>query len=354
MSSAHKDLAKKWSVEFVAYRHGTRKVITPQGKYSIEQSIGDSGSFGFLFSSKLGQKKVLIKQQDLEECAYCEASLRELSVLVYLSDPLTRHPNIIHLINAWMVHDSLYLVIPLLDCSLHQYAKGAPVPERERTIICTQIISALRHLHSCGIIHRDLRMENIVMMRDCSSVRLIDFGSSRMAASARQTPGKFVSTFSSRAPECETGHFSKASDVWSFGCLLAQLISGDVLFEREDSVDRLRGSELLQAFRGKATEHEMCLLSRILQWDPRCRISSDDLYEVQHRHIRACKPPGCELSRISYRERSPSSRFAQPPYKYRNLAEMRKNIKKLIGSLKSRTNFRYTTVKFSDAERHSL
>ena len=337
----------KWTISSVSYKHGHRKVITPTGQFVVERCLNASGSFGFLFVAKMGQRTVLIKQQVLDQSAYCEAALRELSVLVYLSEPNLRHANIINLLRVWHTENCLYLVLPTLECSLDKYTNEKPVPFQNRTIIYTQIISALRHLHHCDILHRDLRSENIVLMRDCSQVKLIDFGASRLSTSSKQTPGKYVSTFSSRAPECEGGMFSKASDIWSFGCLLSELISGKPLFDDEGSVfqDRYRVATRIQNLPGNPTPHERLILERTLTIDPLERIPTDDLYEIHFRYVRTEKPHGCTMPKISYRDVNESARYAPRPYKFRDLRAMHENIESLIRSFNQRKYLQYTTNK---------
>ena len=338
---------RSFNKSLVKQKNGYRLVYTPYEKYTGLKCLTHSGSFGFVFSAKMGRRNVLIKQQSLHESAYCEAALRELCALVYLCSPNFNHESIISLIQTWEAEDCLYLVFPRLDCSLCEFADDKPISVDDRNAICTQIISALRHLHHCNIIHRDLRMENVVMMRDCSQVRLIDFGTSRLAISKKQTPGKYVSIFSARAPECENGSFSKASDIWSFGCLLAQMISGKPLFRCEDSVSRdyYRIEQLLQNLPGDPTPHEMILLQRTLLLDPQERIPTDDLYEIHSRYTNGEKSLSIKLPKISSRDIHNSVKYKPTEYKFRDLPAMHENIRKLIDSFSKRQFLRYTTLR---------
>jgi len=89
-------------------------------------------------------------------------------------------------------------------------------------------------VHSLGIIHRDLKPANILINDNCDT-KIIDFGASRLFDSeAEMTP--YVITRYYRAPEIIISwkHYTKAVDIWRFGCLFAELLTGHILFRGND------------------------------------------------------------------------------------------------------------------------
>jgi len=100
-----------------------------------------------------------------------------------------------------------------------------------------QVLRGLKYIHSAGIIHRDLKPSNIAVNEDCE-LKILDFGL------ARQTDDEmtgYVATRWYRAPEIMLNwmHYNQTVDVWSVGCIMAELISGKTLFPGSDHIDQL-------------------------------------------------------------------------------------------------------------------
>uniref|UniRef100_A0A673JLL5 Stress-activated protein kinase JNK n=1 Tax=Sinocyclocheilus rhinocerous TaxID=307959 RepID=A0A673JLL5_9TELE len=98
-------------------------------------------------------------------------------------------------------------------------------------------LCGIKHLHSAGIIHRDLKPSNIVVKSDCT-LKILDFGLARTAATGLlMTP--YVVTRYYRAPEVILGMGYQANvDVWSVGCIMAEMFRGSVLFPGSDHIDQ--------------------------------------------------------------------------------------------------------------------
>ena len=184
--------------------------------------------------------------------------LREIRLLRTL-----QHPNVLHLIDMspppslspdnWK---DVYLVTRLFDTNLHRVIySGQPLTDAHVQYILWQLFRALRYLHAAGVVHRDLKPTNVLLNRDCE-LALADFGLARhiTQGSTRRssdvgTSGdrrgqltKYVVTRWYRAPELlvQNHRYDSAVDMWSIGCILAELLGAKALFPGKDSLHQLR------------------------------------------------------------------------------------------------------------------
>lgn len=176
--------------------------------------------------------KKLIRPFDSENCA--KRSLREIIIHKHLST--CPHPNIIGLKEIFTpdpnidVFNNVYIVTEYIGNDLEQTLKRIGKFEETNAIkIIQQVLSALAYLHSAGILHRDLKPSNIAISKFCD-VKLLDFGLSRKSASEMSG---YVITRPYRAPEviCNWTHYKSNVDVWSAGCILAEILTGKILFQ---------------------------------------------------------------------------------------------------------------------------
>uniref|UniRef100_A0A667Z4H2 Stress-activated protein kinase JNK n=1 Tax=Myripristis murdjan TaxID=586833 RepID=A0A667Z4H2_9TELE len=124
----------------------------------------------------------------------------------------------------------------LMDANLCQVIQMELDHER-LSYLLYQMLCGIKHLHAAGIIHRDLKPSNIVVKSDCT-LKILDFGLARTAATGLlMTP--YVVTRYYRAPEVILGMGYQANvDVWSVGCIVAEMIRGSVLFPGTDHIDQ--------------------------------------------------------------------------------------------------------------------
>ncbi|XP_064109616.1 mitogen-activated protein kinase 14-like [Macrobrachium nipponense] len=100
-----------------------------------------------------------------------------------------------------------------------------------------QVLRGLKYIHSAGIIHRDLKPSNIAVNEDCE-LKILDFGLARPTES--EMTG-YVATRWYRAPEIMLNwmHYNQTVDIWSVGCIMAELLTGRTLFPGADHIDQL-------------------------------------------------------------------------------------------------------------------
>jgi len=136
----------------------------------------------------------------------------------------------------------VYIVMTAMHTDLHKaiQSKMKLSESHAQAFIC-QILRGLKYLHSAGIVHRDLKPSNILVNKDCT-LRIADFGLARGKASEQDDLTGYVVTRWYRAPELmlvPTTYF-QAIDVWSVGCIHAEILSRSPLFPGESHVDMLR------------------------------------------------------------------------------------------------------------------
>lgn len=188
---------------------------------------------------------------------------------------LSPHPNIVRLIDFF--EDDEYYHIEMErhgdpGTDLFDLIELRPdMDEKEGKRIFVQVVSAVRHLHSQGIVHRDIKDENIVV-DDAGIIKLIDFGS---AAFVKQGPfDVFMGTLDYAAPEVLSGkpYDGRPQDVWALGILLYTIIYKENPFY---SVDEIMEGELRVPF--VPSKECLDLISMILNRDVRARPSIDDI-----------------------------------------------------------------------------
>ncbi|KAL3690605.1 hypothetical protein R1sor_016914 [Riccia sorocarpa] len=213
-------------------------------RYQIQEVIGQ-GSYGVVCSAidtHTGEKVAIKKINDIfEHVSDATRILREIKLL-----RLLRHPDIVQ-VKHIMVPPSrrefkdIYVVFELMDSDLHQVIKANDdlTPEHYRFFLY-QLLRALKYIHTANVYHRDLKPKNVLANADCK-LKICDFGLARVAFNDAPTTD-YVATGWYRAPEL-CGSFSAkytpAIDIWSIGCIFAEVLTGRPLFPGKNVVHQL-------------------------------------------------------------------------------------------------------------------
>ncbi|CAA2975289.1 LAMMER dual specificity kinase [Olea europaea subsp. europaea] len=171
---------------------------------------------------------------------FFDQSLDEIKLLKYVNkhDPADEH-HILRLYDYFYHQEHLFIVTELLRANLYEFQKynqesgGEPYFTLQRLqVITRQCLEALAYLHDLGIIHCDLKPENILIKSyGRCEIKVIDLGSSCFQ---KDNLSLYVQSRSYRAPEVILGlSYDQKIDLWSLGCILAELCSGEVLFPNE-------------------------------------------------------------------------------------------------------------------------
>jgi eukaryotic-like serine/threonine-protein kinase len=220
---------------------------THLGAYEIVGIIG-SGGMGEVYrarDTRLGRDvaiKVLpaLLATDPDALARFE---REMTTLAAVS-----HPHIVAIHDVGREGATAYAVTELLDGeALAEIAARGPVPIRKALEYGVQIARALAAAHDRGIVHRDLKPGNVFVTGD-GQIKVLDFGLARNTAAAAAggatmtgtTPGMVMGTVGYMAPEQARGlAVDHRADIFAFGCVMYELVSGRRAFQRDSVADTL-------------------------------------------------------------------------------------------------------------------
>lgn len=149
------------------------------------------------------------------------------------------HPNIVSVYDVSRGSPHEYIVMELIEgITLKQYMrkKGEPLTPKEATHFAIQIAKALSHAHSRGIIHRDIKPHNIMLLRD-GTIKVADFGIARLADTQNTMTQETLGSVHYISPEQAKGeHVDERSDLYSFGVVLYEMLSGRLPFEGDSAV----------------------------------------------------------------------------------------------------------------------
>jgi len=194
------------------------------------------GVSGLVCSAKdrLGQQTVAIKKLagPFRSDNIAKHMFREVKLLEQL-----QHENLIHLKDIFISpSEDVYLVTDMMTTDLQTLLRTKKIDDRFTQYFVYQIMRGLKYIHSAGVIHRDLKPSNILINENCD-LKICDFGLARVQEG--QMTG-YVSTRYYRAPEIMLTwqKYSEKVDIWSAGCILAELILGRPLFPGKSHIDQ--------------------------------------------------------------------------------------------------------------------
>ncbi|XP_019728696.1 mitogen-activated protein kinase 13 [Hippocampus comes] len=208
-------------------------------KYTHLKQIG-TGAYGSVCSAtnEKTKERVAIKKlhRPFQSEIFAKRAYRELRLLKHM-----KHENVIGLLDVFTSVSSLddfqdfYLVMPYMFTDLSK-VRGH-LSEDKVQFLVYQMLCGLRYIHKAGIIHRDLKPGNLAVNQDCE-LKILDFGLAR-STDAEMTG--YVVTRWYRAPEVILNwmHYTQTVDIWSVGCIMAEMINGKTLFKGKDYMDQL-------------------------------------------------------------------------------------------------------------------
>jgi serine/threonine protein kinase/tetratricopeptide (TPR) repeat protein len=218
------------------------------GPYPIEAEIG-RGGMGVVYRARDPKlnRPVAIKvlpQEVARDPARVDRFRNEATTLAALN-----HPNILTVHDVDSEGGTVYVVTELLEGeTLRDRLAAAPLDWRRAAEIAAAVADGLAAAHTRGIVHRDLKPENIFVTDD-GIVKILDFGLARVepegetdeATVTRATePGTVLGTVGYMAPEQVRGETADArADIFSFGCVFYEMITGKVAFKRDTSVESM-------------------------------------------------------------------------------------------------------------------
>ena len=312
------------------------------GRYEFHRVIG-RGSYGVVLAAKdtITEEMVAVKRVEKIFSTILDAKriLREIKILNCL-----QHENITNIRDVCAFPDfnnfnSIVVVVDLMDTDMFQiiYTNPDLHPDHIRYFIY-QCLRGLKYLHSANILHRDLKPSNLLLDEQCN-LKICDFGLARVTnpALGSEFLSEYVTTRWYRAPEVLLNYdsYGPPIDIWSIGCILAELILKKSLFQGTGTINQL---QIINSIIGSPTEEdleeltnqkalsfmnslpqydpvnfvelfpnsseiEIDFISKMLKWDPRKRITVQKALEhpyLSDFHDPVDEPEGIPLEEFDF------------------------------------------------------
>lgn len=337
-----------WKISTGKNNTGDVVFVLPNN-YRLDQFLG-AGAYGAVVQATDEDTSTVVA---IKKCHHvfqsrtlAKRTLRELRIL-----RLLRHPNIIKLRSIILPLDKntfscLYLVFELMETDLYTIIRsGQTLTEKHHKFFTIQILRALEFLHANNILHRDLKPRNLLVNSDCL-LKVADFGMARLQTIAsNDTPlasesehlhdqklsqmTQYVTTRWYRAPEILMSFedYGPEVDIWSVGCILAELWLRKPLFMGDDAIGQIHeisklgrppskilarckmpgfksvfekaaaahagGTTLESLLPSFTTQESLALLKDLLNLDSKVRISAHDAihHPFLSQFVRTPEPP---------------------------------------------------------------
>jgi mitogen-activated protein kinase 1/3 len=216
--------------------------------FQVQQLLGE-GAYGIVclaLHKPTGTQVAIKKIQPFERSLFCVRTLREIKLLKHF-----KHENIISIFDIQKPKNydefkEVYIIQELMQTDLHRAISSQNLTDDHAQYFVYQILRGLKALHSANVIHRDLKPSNLLLNANCD-LKICDFGLARIddqklgqSTSSPETKvsmmTEYVATRWYRAPEImlTASKYTTAIDIWSVGCILAELLLGQPLFPGKD------------------------------------------------------------------------------------------------------------------------
>ena len=206
-------------------------------RYEILEVIG-TGGMAVVYKARCHRLNRLVaikilKDENLEDEDFLRRFHAEGQAVGMLS-----HPNIVSVYDVSTSGDADYIVMELIDgISLKQYMEMKGVLNWKETLhFATQIAKALEHAHSRGLVHRDIKPHNVMVLKN-GSVRVTDFGIARVMSNSNTLTKETLGSVHYISPEqAKGGQVDNRSDLYSLGVVMYEMITGRTPFDGESPV----------------------------------------------------------------------------------------------------------------------
>lgn len=201
------------------------------------------------FDTQLNEKVAIKRVSPFEHHTFCQRTLREIKILLHF-----KHENIVKIntvITAHTVEEmkDVYVVLELMETDLHKVLKslkktGEKLSPTHTCFFTYQMLLALKYIHSANVLHRDLKPGNMLINTTTCDLKICDFGLARVMDPEQDHAGmltEYVATRWYRAPEVmlNAKNYTSALDMWSIGCIVAEMLGNKALFPGKNYVDQL-------------------------------------------------------------------------------------------------------------------
>ncbi|EEC71955.1 hypothetical protein OsI_04781 [Oryza sativa Indica Group] len=269
-------------------------------KYEKLETVGE-GTYGKVYKAQdraTGQLVALKKTRlEMDEEGIPPTALREISILRLLSQSLY----VVRLLSVEQATKNgkpvLYLVFEFLDTDLKKfvdaYRKGPnprPLPTNVIKSFLYQLCKGVAHCHGHGVLHRDLKPQNLLVDKEKGILKIADLGLGRAFTVPMKSYTHEIVTLWYRAPEVLLGstHYSTGVDIWSVGCIFAEMVRRQALFPGDSELQ-----QLLHIFRllGTPTEEQWPGVTDLRDWHEFPQWKP----QILERQVPSLEPEGVDL-----------------------------------------------------------
>ena len=209
------------------------------GRYEIKEIIG-VGGMAVVFKAKCHRLNRYVAIKILKDEYMADDELRRQFHEESQAVAMLSHPNIMAVYDVSKTEELEYIVMELIDgITLKEYLeRRGPLSSKEVTVFSTQIAKALEHAHSREIIHRDIKPQNIMLLRD-GTLKVADFGIAHIANSQiDRAKGEAIGSVHYVSPEQARGSdIDSRADLYSLGVVMYEMLTGRLPFEGETPVE---------------------------------------------------------------------------------------------------------------------
>ncbi|RVD91115.1 Cyclin-dependent kinase PHO85 [Tubulinosema ratisbonensis] len=199
----------------------------------IQKKFLGSGTYSsvYLAEDTVTKTLVALKKMKISVLEGIPATtLREIAIIKGLN-----HPNILKYLDTLLSLEECVIIFEYVEFTLFQY-----VNKTNRLNLINQLIKGVVYIHSNKIIHRDLKPENILVTKE-GILKIADFNLARSVTFLQKEFASEVVTLWYRSPELLKGKtdYSYYIDIWSLGCIIAEILGTPVIFQGKDAANQL-------------------------------------------------------------------------------------------------------------------
>lgn len=227
--------------------HGT-KFEAPK-RYTILEPVGQ-GAYGVVCAAQDEELKepIAIKKIEnaFEHITFAKRTLRELRILRHMKHENMIDVRMVFLPGSKDSFEDIYVVSELMETDLASILKSPqPISDDHCQFFLYQIFRGMKYIHSAEVIHRDLKPRNLLVNSNCD-LKICDMGLARVKFASKEFNNcpmtEYVCTRWYRAPEllCSWTDYGKAVDIWSIGCIFAEMLRRKPIFPGKNTQHQLQ------------------------------------------------------------------------------------------------------------------
>ncbi|XP_065364641.1 extracellular signal-regulated kinase 7 [Calliphora vicina] len=225
--------------------------------FDIKKRLG-KGAYGIVWKALDKRTNETIAVKKIFDAFRDETDAQRTFREIIFLKAFRNHPNVVKLHNVYKASNNLdiYLIFEYMESDLHNIIKrGTILKDIHKRYVMYQLINAINYIHSGNVIHRDLKPSNVLIDSKCRC-KLADFGLARSVANralsgdntdmGSDKPAEllltdYVATRWYRAPEIlvASKRYTKGIDMWSLGCILAEMIRGKPIFQGSSTINQI-------------------------------------------------------------------------------------------------------------------